>query len=116
MRVLVVSSHPWFGQGMEEWLRRQTGLDIVGREGDMETAARRIVQVQPDVILLDIRDRAKDPTMALMGFLRDRLGAKIIGVSLRDDYVCIYCEEHRVVQEVADLLEVMKGAGDPTAA
>jgi DNA-binding NarL/FixJ family response regulator len=111
----MVSSHPLFGEGMEQWLRRQTGLDILGRESDVDRASQRIANLQPDVILLDISDKAKDSTMALMGFLRDRLGTKVIGVNLQDSSVCIYCADRLAIREVADLLEVMKGAGFATA-
>jgi DNA-binding NarL/FixJ family response regulator len=114
MRVLIVSSHTLFGQGMDEWLRQQTGVDIVGRETDIDSAEQRIEQLQPDVILLDIGDEANDPTAALMRFLRDRLDTKIIGVHLRDSCVCIYCKKQHLTQEMKGLLEVMgKARSDP---
>jgi len=115
MRVFIVSSRSLFGKGMEEWLRQQTGLDIVGRESDMGRAARCIEQLQPDVILFDIPDEARDPMAALVRFLRDRLDAKIIGLHLRDNYMCIYCKRQRLMQEVRGLLEVMKEASLPTS-
>ncbi len=107
MRVLIVSSHTLFDQGMDEWLRQQTGVDIVGRETDMGSAAQCIEQLQPDVILLDIGDKTHDPTAALMRFLRDRLDTKIIGVHLRDGCLSIYCEKQHLTQEMKGLLEVM---------
>jgi chemotaxis response regulator CheB len=112
MRVFVVSSHPLFGQGMEEWLRQETALAIAGRENSLATAARRIGQVQPDVILLDITHKAKDLTTALLRFFRNKSGAKVIGVDLQDNSVCIYCEERLVIQDLADLSELIEEEGN----
>ena len=110
MRVFIVSSQLLFSQGMQEWLRQQTGIDVVGRETDMERAAQRIADLQPDLILLDISDQARDPTAALMRFLRDGLDTKIIGVNLRDDCISIYYKDQRVMQGVGDLLQVIQEA------
>ena len=112
MRVFMVSSHPLFGQGMEECLRQHTALAIAGQETSLATAARRVGQVQPDVILLDISHKAKDLATALLRFFRDRSGARVIGVDLQGNSVCIYREGHLVNQEVADLLEVIKEEGN----
>jgi DNA-binding NarL/FixJ family response regulator len=114
MRVFIVSSHSLFAQGMEEWLRQQAGLDIVGRESDMARAAPYIEQLQPDLILFDISDEARDPTAALIRFVRDRLDTKIVGVHLRDSCICIYCKRQHLAQEVRGLLEVIEEAGFPT--
>jgi len=36
--VFVLSSHPLFGQGVESLLRQEKGLEIVGRETDVDKA------------------------------------------------------------------------------
>jgi DNA-binding NarL/FixJ family response regulator len=112
MRVFLVSSHPLFGQGMEEWLRQGTGLTLAGRENSLATVARRMGQVQPDVILLDISHKAKALTAALLRFFGDKSGAKIIGVDLQDNGVRTYCDECLLMKDVADLLEVIQELGN----
>jgi DNA-binding NarL/FixJ family response regulator len=112
MRVLIVSSHTAFARGMDEWLRQQTGLDIVGRESDMEKAAQCIAHLQPDVILLDVGDEARDPTAALMRFLRNGLHTQIIGVNLQDNCISFYYKDQRVMQRVGELLQVIQEAGN----
>lgn len=112
MRVLVVSDHRLLGQGMEEWLRQQAGLDVVGRAADMGQAAQAIEQLQPDVILLEVSDQARDPTAALMRFVRNGSGTKVIGVNLGDDCISIYYEGHRAMQGVGDLLRIIQEVGN----
>ena len=111
MRVLVVSSHTLFAQGMDKWLRQQTGVDVVGQESDIERAAQCIAHVQPDVILLEIDQDARDPTAALMRFLRNGLDTQIIGVSLQDNCISLYYKGHWVMQKLGDLLRVIQEAG-----
>jgi DNA-binding NarL/FixJ family response regulator len=62
MCVLIVSSHPLFGQGVESLLRQEAGVEIVGRETDVDYAIERIKELQPDVIILG----NDDPTPELL--------------------------------------------------
>jgi DNA-binding NarL/FixJ family response regulator len=113
VRVLIVSSQTLFARGMDEWLRQQAGVDIVGREADMACASRCIEHLQPDVVLLDIGDQARDPTAALMRFLRDGLDTQIVGLNLRDECISIYYKGHGVMQGAGDLLRAIEEAGHP---
>ena len=107
-RVFILSSHPLFGQGVESLLRREAGLEIVGRETDVDKAVERIKELQPDVVILDSADPACDPTPAVMRILKEGLGTKVIGLNLQDNTLCIYRGEQRVVKEVKDLMEAIE--------
>ena len=107
-RIFMFSTHPLFGRGVESLLRRETGLEIVGRETDVDKAMERIKELRPDVVILDSGDPACDPTPAVMRILREGVGTKVIGLNLQDNTVCIYRGEQRVVKEVKDLLEAME--------
>jgi glycerol-3-phosphate cytidylyltransferase-like family protein len=111
MRVLIVSGHALFAQGMAEWLRQQLDVDIVGLEKDMDKATRSIEQMEPDVILLEMDQDARDPSSALMRFLRNGLDTQIIGVNLQDNCISLYYRGHWVMQKVGDLLQVIQEAG-----
>jgi DNA-binding NarL/FixJ family response regulator len=108
MRVLILSSHPLFGQGVESLLRQQPGMDIIGREMDLDSAIRRIKELQPDVVILDSGAPACDPTPAVIHILREGVGAKVIGLNLQNNTMCIYRGEQRVVREVKDLVEAIE--------
>ena len=106
-RVFILSSHPLFSQGVESLLRQEPGVDIVGRETDVDKAIERIKELQPDVVILD----NGDPTPEVMCILREGVGTKVIGLNLQDNTICIYRGEQRVVKEVEDLVEAIDGQG-----
>jgi DNA-binding NarL/FixJ family response regulator len=107
-RIFILSSYPLFSHGVESLLRRETGLEIVGREADADEAVERIKELQPDVVVLDSGAPACDPTMAVMRILREGVGAKVIGLNLQDNTMCIYLGEQRVVKEGKDLMEAIE--------
>lgn len=114
MRVLVVSDSPPFAQGMGEWLRQQLDVEIVGQESHIEEATQHIEALQPDLILLEMDQEARDPGGALMRFLRNGLDTQIIGVNLQDNCISFYYKDRWVMQKVGDLLQVIREAGKAT--
>jgi CheY-like chemotaxis protein len=104
VRVFVVCGETVFGHGVERLLHPEAGVEVVGRESNSERAMQRITELQPDVILLDGSSLQNDPTPALMRFLRDQPGTKIIGLNLQNNCVCIYSGEQRVIKDVGDLV------------
>jgi DNA-binding NarL/FixJ family response regulator len=107
-RVFILSSHPLFGQGVENLLRREEGLDIVGQETDADKALERIKEIRPDVVILDCAEPGCDPTLAVMRILREGVQTKVIGLNLQDNTMYIYRGEQRVVKEVKDLIEAIE--------
>jgi len=107
-RIFMFSTHPLFGQGVESLLREETGLEVVGRETDVDKAVERIKELQPDVVIVDSGDPGCDPTLAVTCMLREGVGTKIIGLNLQDNTMCIYRGEQRVVKEVKDLVEAIE--------
>lgn len=55
IRVMVVDDHPVVRHGLVAILRWEPDLDIVGEAADGAEALRRIVELRPDVVLLDLR-------------------------------------------------------------
>jgi two-component system, NarL family, nitrate/nitrite response regulator NarL len=53
-RVLLIDDHTLFREGLQELLGRR-GIETVGAVGDGETGIRLAGELQPDVILLDMR-------------------------------------------------------------
>jgi chemotaxis response regulator CheB len=78
-RIFMLSSHPLLGQGVESLLRRETGLEIVGREMDVDKAVERIKELRPDAVILDCAEPKCDPTPAVIRILGEGLGTKVIG-------------------------------------
>lgn len=107
-RVLVVSSFSLFNHGVESLLRNEAGLEIVGREKDVDKALERINQLRPDVVIIDTGNLLSDPASAVMRFLREGGEAKVITFSLEDNTMRIYCGERRVITEVGDLVRAIE--------
>ncbi len=110
-RIFMLSSHPLFSQGVESLLCREAGLEIVGREMDLEKGLDRIRELRPDVVIVDSGDPTRDPTPTVMRILREGLGTRVIGLNLQDNIVCIYRGEQRIARGVEDLLEAIEAEG-----
>jgi NarL family two-component system response regulator LiaR len=54
IRVLVADDHAVVRQGLQTFLRLQDGIDVVGEAGDGEEAVRRVEELLPDVVLMDL--------------------------------------------------------------
>ena len=54
MRILLIDDHALFRIGLQELLERR-GLEVVEALGDCELGIERVQELQPDVVLLDMR-------------------------------------------------------------
>lgn len=54
LRILLVDDHTLFRSGLQELLQRR-GIDVVGAVGDGRAGCELALELQPDVILLDLR-------------------------------------------------------------
>jgi two-component system nitrate/nitrite response regulator NarL len=54
MRILLIDDHALFRIGLQELLERR-GLEVVAAVGDSEEGLRQVQELQPDVVLLDMR-------------------------------------------------------------
>lgn len=54
MKILLIDDHALFRIGLQELLERR-GLEVVEALGDGELGIRKVVERQPDVVLLDMR-------------------------------------------------------------
>jgi DNA-binding NarL/FixJ family response regulator len=107
-RLFILSGHPMFSQGLERLLCQESGLHILGLEANMDLAMVRIKDLKPDVVIVDWDGPASGLTPTAARILNERLGIRVIGISLEDNTLIIYEGEQRLVQGVADLLEAIK--------
>lgn len=107
-RVVMLLSHPLFGQGVESLLRRETGLEIVGRETDANKVMERIKDLHPDVVILDGADPPCERVPLMMRILTEVVGTKVVTLNLKNNTMCVYRGEQRVVKQVQDLVEAIE--------
>ena len=55
IRVLVVDDHPFFRSGLAQWLNQQERVICCGEAGSVVEARRAVAELQPDVVLMDLR-------------------------------------------------------------
>jgi DNA-binding NarL/FixJ family response regulator len=54
IRVMIVDDHPMYRSGLEQALRMEEDIEVVGYSDSGAMAMRVIAQLQPDVLLLDV--------------------------------------------------------------
>lgn len=54
-RVLLVDDHELIRQGLRRSLERAGDFDVVGEAGTVEGAVQQVVDLQPDVVIIDVR-------------------------------------------------------------
>jgi len=55
IRILLAEDHAIMREGVREFIKRETDMEVVGEAGDGEEAVRLAAQLKPDVIVMDIR-------------------------------------------------------------
>ena len=54
MRILLIDDHALFRVGVRELLERR-GIDVIDAVGDCQIGIQKVIEAQPDVVLLDMR-------------------------------------------------------------
>ena len=107
-RVFVISGPSLFGNGIEELLGGEPGLEIVGREADPRQAVRRIRECHPDVIVIGDGEGATGLEAELLRLVREGFQMRIVEVHLVTNTVCIFCGEQQSILEAGDLVHTMQ--------
>jgi DNA-binding NarL/FixJ family response regulator len=66
VRVFILSSQSLFDLGVENLLRQEAELEVVGREANMDQALAQIKALMPDVVILNSADASCSPTPAVL--------------------------------------------------
>lgn len=54
IRILLADDHRLFRSGLQSLLAKQPGIQIVGEADDGASAVRQVVELKPDIVLMDI--------------------------------------------------------------
>lgn len=102
-RVLIVSDHPLFAEGVGHLISGQAGLEVVGVVSPDE-ALSSLPTLGLDVVIVDA-DRAAQPIFSRM--LRENPGIKFIGLSLDNNDINIYYQRNKKSTGVEALVEAI---------
>jgi len=80
-RVFLVSGSTLFGRGLENLLREEPRLDLVGCESDVQLAIQRIIELRLDAVIFDEDGPDGRLREVLTSILGRRPGTRVIGAS-----------------------------------
>lgn len=55
LRIYLVDDHPIVRQGLRLVIEKQTDMQVIGESGDVAKALAQIAELQPDVVVMDLR-------------------------------------------------------------
>lgn len=106
-RVLIISAHPLFQEGMVRLLAGQA--EIVGAVAGWEDARRVIDQRRPDTIIVEHADAELKETDLMPLLWDDTENLRVIYVTLADHRMTVHERRQVVGASEADLLIALKG-------
>ncbi len=84
MRVLIIDDHALFRVGLQELLERR-GIEVCGAVGDGLEGLRLADQLQPDIVLLDLRMPNTDGLTVLKSIRESGLGMPVVMLTTSSD-------------------------------
>ncbi|MEO3809685.1 response regulator transcription factor [Sphaerisporangium sp. B11E5] len=78
IRVLIVDDHPVVREGLRGMLEADTGITVAGEAGSGDEAVVRARELDPDVILMDLRMPGGDGVSAIPRVLAERPACRVI--------------------------------------
>lgn len=97
IRVLVVDDHPPMRIGLVALIKSQPGMDVVAEASDGEEAIEVYDDVQPDVVLMDLRMPGMGGVEAILAIRKKHPDARVIVLSTYD----LDEDIHRAIQSGA---------------
>jgi DNA-binding NarL/FixJ family response regulator len=85
IRLAIADDHPIVLDGLAQLFSSEPGFDIVGRAEDGEKALRAVRQLQPDVLVLDLRMPGKDGLAVLRAIRDEKLPTNVAVLTALDD-------------------------------
>jgi cytochrome c oxidase subunit 2 len=84
-RILIISSHALFGEGLRSLLRkRDLDFNVVGLLSTIEEAVSALETLEPDLVIVDYDDEAIDRDAFLTQFVGGRTEMRVVLLSLLD--------------------------------
>lgn len=84
IRLLVVDDHPVVRDGLKGMLAGQPGLEVVGEAADGQQGVQLSAQLQPDVILMDLRMPVLDGVSAIQRIRTAQPGMRVLVLTTYD--------------------------------
>ncbi len=103
-RILVLYSKSLFAQGVENLLKRNEGLEVIGVDMLQKGTARRINTLQPEVVILDGDDHPEAGASLILQVLRENPSIRVLCISLNGTNVDIFRKSQICVTQADELV------------
>jgi hypothetical protein len=107
-KVFILTRNTMFGRGIESLIAQSGDLEICCPEQYTGTTLDCILEYHPDVLIVNCDEPTDDLSSAVACLLQKRLDVRIIGLSLKDNRICICQGEAKEVRQVDDLLRAIQ--------
>lgn len=97
-----------FSRGLENLLRQDRELIILGQETDVEQAVRQITELQPEVAIIYSDDSLNSFRLLIIEVLKSNPETKVIGLNLQNNTFYVYQAIQGETTSLEDLLRVIK--------
>lgn len=109
VRVVVLSSHSLYGEGMIARLRaHQNSLELHVVEADQADALDQIIAIQPTAVIVDASDKDTNENCPLGRLLNDLPDVRIIRLDPINQGFQLVTSEQREAEEVQELLAILR--------
>lgn len=88
--IVVVDDHPVVRNGLVALLGTIPGFDVVGEAADGNAAVRVVEEVQPDVVLMDVRMPGMDGVEATRRIREKVPGCRVLTLTMHDDDATVF--------------------------
>ena len=86
-RIFVVEDHPVFCEGIIRLIDAEKDLKVCGKAGDGETAFKKIVKLEPDLVMVDLGLPKKSGLELIKELRAAKLPVKLLVVSMFDEAI-----------------------------
>jgi DNA-binding NarL/FixJ family response regulator len=90
LRVLIVDDHPIFRDGLRALLAATPGNQVVGEAEDGDAAVTLTEQLEPDVVLMDLRMPGRSGIEATRAIIDRRPDAAVLLLTMQDDDASVF--------------------------
>jgi DNA-binding NarL/FixJ family response regulator len=90
IKVYIVDDHPFVREGLKTFLGTQSEIEICGEAGDGETALTQMIQLQPDIAVVDLH-------LPGMGGIQLTRAIKEAGLFTQIIILSSFCEDDEVI-------------------
>jgi len=85
IRCVVADDHALVRQGIRRLLQDETDVEVVGEAGDAAEALKRVLELRPDILLMDVGMPGFSSFEAARVIQRDSPGTRVIFLTMHED-------------------------------